>query len=803
MILWTVFFLSFSSLAFEIFLTRLFSISQRNHLSFMVISIALLGFAAGGVLFSFLDGRMPGWERKWSTWIHLDILAFAFSISILFSLFILSRIPFDYFRLPFEPIQILYLFILYLVLGVAFFFCGLAIMIGYAACPEKSGSLYFASMAGSACGAAASIPLLSLFGETGAAALSALIPLIPAAGDGLKSLLQNFFHKPFLSQTKGVSLAMLTAVVILCVFAVFLFSGTNALLQIRPSPYKALSQSLQFPDSQVFQKASGIYGRVDCLQSPHLRYAPGLSLKYPSIPPTQWAAFKDGDHPLTFYETNSNTAFARSTLQYAGYVLIPNPGRVLIIQPGGGTAIPCALASGAESITVVEPHPFLAQLTQKHYRITVVSDTPRAFLTAPGPTFDVIHVENWGPSLPGTGALTQDYLLTLDAFAAYLNRLSHRGILIVSRKLRLPPADSLRLWSTAYTCLVQKGVSDPGRHILILRNWDTFVLIASGSALPDTAPLIDFANRLNFDFIFSKISVAHPVNRFNRLPEPYYHRALSELSDAYERGKPETFFNDYLIDVKPLTDERPFPDRFIKYDRIRTLYRSTGSRFYSLFMSGEIVVWVVMIEAAAISILFLLLPLSSIYRRGKKQFPSYFLFFFFVGMGFMFLEMYFVQAFTLLLGDPVVSFVAGITGILIFSGVGGRISQNLGKGAMQKSLLALTILAAISYWMLDSGIHQALRLPKMSRTVFALILLLPMGLPAGLPFPMGMRILLDGPQQRAFAWAANGCASVLTAVASVQIAIGFGISTNLLFAAASYFSAWLCIQKHVSQKGTA
>jgi len=45
----SVFILSLSSISFEILLTRIFSISQWNHLSFMVISIALFGFAASGV----------------------------------------------------------------------------------------------------------------------------------------------------------------------------------------------------------------------------------------------------------------------------------------------------------------------------------------------------------------------------------------------------------------------------------------------------------------------------------------------------------------------------------------------------------------------------------------------------------------------------------------------------------------------------------------------------------------------------------------------------------------------------------
>ena len=56
----------------------------------------------------------------------------------------------------------------------------------------------------------------------------------------------------------------------------------------------------------------------------------------------------------------------------------------------------------------------------------------------------------------------------------------------------------------------------------------------------------------------------------------------------------------------------------------------------------------------------------------------------------------------------------------------------------------------------------------------------------GLPFPIGMRDLLDTSVQRAYAWSLNGCASILTSIASAQLAIIFGISSLLGCAIAAY-----------------
>ena len=44
----TIFFCSSASLAYEVSLTRIFSISLGYHFAFMIISIAMLGFAGSG-----------------------------------------------------------------------------------------------------------------------------------------------------------------------------------------------------------------------------------------------------------------------------------------------------------------------------------------------------------------------------------------------------------------------------------------------------------------------------------------------------------------------------------------------------------------------------------------------------------------------------------------------------------------------------------------------------------------------------------------------------------------------------------
>jgi len=97
---------------------------------------------------------------------------------------------------------------------------------------------------------------------------------------------------------------------------------------------------------------------------------------------------------------------------------------------------------------------------------------------------------------------------------------------------------------------------------------------------------------------------------------------------------------------------------------------------------------------------------------------------------------------------------------------------------------------------LDAIIHYILGFPSFLRYFLALLLLLPVGFLVGLPFPLGMRYLLKSPVERAYAWTANGCTSVLSSIVSAQIAISSGISTILVCSVLSYILAFLCILKH-------
>ncbi len=786
-----VFLVSLSSLTFEVLLTRIFAINQWNHLSFMVIGIALLGFAAGGTWLSILGAKGGGWEYRLSAGNSMAAIVMLYVCGTIFAFVTLNGLPLDYFRLPLEPIQGLYLLLAFVILTLPFFFAGTWIAIAFAAFPDKTGTVYFASMAGSACGAVLPAILLPLWDEGRLVVIAALIPLVvvPAAV-GRKAAPGKQTGRRYRTYRRLLAAALF---LIIAGGGFLLSPGNRQWLSVEPSTYKSLRQALRLPDTRLLGTHHDIAARIDEIASPYLRFAPGLSLKYSGSLPQQHAVFRDGDSRLVLYHgLNSETAgFARYTLSYTGYHLHRQPDDVLIVQGDGGLAAACAVASGAGTVTVVEKNPVVARRLAAHYgpRLGVYSGHFREYLQRCDRRFDVIHVENWGTSLAGSAALDQRYEFTRDSITGYLKRLKSGGVLIISRNLQLPPSDSLRMWTTACQALVELGIDEPTAHLLLLRNWDTYTLLVFRGPPPAAAAISAFIEERNFDLVFFHRMQRRQINRYAVYDEPFYHNEIMRLYRAFQTGQIAMVLKAYPLDIAPQSDNRPFPSRIIKWHRLPELYRSTGSRLYYLLMSGEIIVAVVLVEAVAVSMLLLGVPTRVIRKRRRPLSGGAFLYFLSVGAGFMFVELYFIKQLVLVFGHPTVSFTVAASGMLVFSAAGGLFSQRLHAPALPRWIALLLASMTLTVIFCQELLGRFVELSTIWKIAASLALLAPSAVLAGIPFPAGMRLLLKQPIDRAQAWTANGCASILASILSVQVALTLGISFIMLGAIVAYLIA--------------
>jgi hypothetical protein len=771
----SVFLIGFSTLAFEVLLTRIFSISQFNHLSFMVISIALFGFAASGTFLSIVPSGQMRRPHYLATWKSAAAMIMLYSATTIGSFLVLNNLPLDYFRLPVEPIQILYLLAAFILLALPFFFSGFIVTLAYTQRPEHTGLTYFATMCGSALGAIFPGLLLPFCSEDRLVIFSALVPLFC-----IPLILSKTEKNPTPSKPRKPKPARWASAGLIILFGAIytLTPYGNWLIRVKPSPYKALSQMLQFPDTRIDQTFNTIRGRIDRITSPYIRFAPGLSLRYMQNITQHEAAFSDGDNQLVFYspDAQNQPPFSTFTLSYSGYDLRPEAKSVLVVLQGGGTAIPCVRASKIKDVTIVAENPPLAAMISQYYGLSVISQPPRAFLAESPRPFDIIHIESWGALIPGSAALDQNHLFTIEAFRQYLTHLTSDGLIIISRRLLLPPTDSLRLWAGAYEGLKMLGTRNPASHIAVIRNWDTFTLLVSKQPILDAAPLRKFVHDRNFDLVFLPGITIEQANRFNKFDAPYHFIEINRLASAYQQNEEDAYFKSYFLDIRPQSDNRPFPGRYLKWLRIRSLYRTLGSRLYALLMSGEIVVSVVFFEALAVSIFLLFLPLFFVRRSAKRPSLPQGLYFFAVGSGFMFIELFFIKRYILLFGDPVISFTVVVAGILIFSSFGGAWVQQKEKSVLKRMLPALIAVLLIGAFTLEDLTTYLLRFSNIWRYAGAVLILFPIGFLMGLPFPVGMRDLVGTSAQRAYAWSLNGCASILTSIVSAQLALSFGIS---------------------------
>jgi hypothetical protein len=797
------FWLAAAALALELLLARMFAVSQWHHLAFMIISTALLGFAAGGALLNLLRRWTARDLSEWVGPLHLHICLLAFPPVSIFVIWLLNRLPLDFFRIPFETVQVVYLLISYLLLALPFCICGGVIALAYALAGKRTGRMYAAAMLGSALGALLPWGLLPLLGLQRSLWLTAALPLamVFSLMGGLLggARAKGPTTKPdTIGKGKGLGLLGTYGIVLMAVAALFLNPADQKL--IVPSPYKALSQLRQRPQTVVEDIVHDLRGAIQMATDPSWRYAPGLSLTYAGGLPKQKAMFTDGDRPLTLYRRSppaDSWEFAHHMLPCAGYRLNPSAKRALLILASGGAAPACAMDAGVETIELSSAHATVTRILADHYGLIPRYPPPRSLLADPSPSYDIIHVEAWGSSLLGVNALDQTHWLTREAFEAYLQNLSSQGILILGRKLLLPPADSLRLWATAYEALARHGLASPAQHLLMLRNWDLFTLIVSLRPLDSAAlaPLLDWARRLNFDWIYAPAKIDIQANRFSRFAQPYHHQGLRDLAAAYQEGRPQTVFDRYPLDVAPQGDNRPYPNRVIKWRGLKQLHEMKGGRIYGLLLSAESVVWVLLAETLLIGMVLLALPMAEQPGRGRTASWPMLLYCGGLGLGFICFELYLIRQLTRLFDAPIISLALVLSVLLAVSAAGGLLADRMRTHRLRLLLVLVIGCLGLYAWCLPLVVDGLLPLSAAAQYVGAGLVMLPAIL-LGLPFPLGLRLLGQRDYLRNLGWLSNGVTSVAGAVVAAQAALLFGLHSIILLAIGGYGLALAVVSRH-------
>jgi spermidine synthase len=785
-ILLSLFFISLSLLSYEILLMRIFSITSWSHFAYMVISIALLGFGASG---SFI-ALFRDWLRR-RFYSFFTLFSFLFSISLYFSLILSQRVPFDPFLIVWFKEQYLYLLGYYLVLFVPFFLGASCIGISFVKFTGKIHKIYFYNLLGSGGGALVAVllmyvlsPMHLLLTITFFAFLASVISCL--------SLSKRF-------------LQLLILVSFLIMFGFFLYPP-----RLHISEYKALMTSLNLPRARILSQSSSPLGVVHVLQSPAIRHAPGLSLNFEGDIPPQLALFIDADSMCAITDFTgdlNNVRYLDYTSGALAYHLLENP-RVLILGSGGGSEVLTALYHGAPSIEAVEIDPQIVDLVKKKYgefsnhiyswpEVSIKIAEGRGFIQASQEKYDLIQIallDSFAASSAGVYALSESYIYTLEALKEYLRHLSPEGILSITRWLRMPPRDGIKLFATAVEALEELGASDPSSHLIFIRSWATSTLLIKNSYFTPSQieKLREFSEERSFDVIWYPGIKPAEVNQYNILERPHYYEASSRILSPNR----DNFYRNYLFDIVPATDNSPYFFHFFRLRSLPYLLKTMGAEWVPFMEWGYIVLIATLVQAVGVSIFLIILPLFFLKgTRTRGSGARVFIYFLSLGLAYMFIEISFIQKFTLFLSYPIYAAAVIIAGFLFFSGWGSYLSGRFSLASSFKIAIAvgaIIMVTLIYLFFIDHIFSLFIAFSDSVKILISLLLIAPLAFFMGMPFPLGLTVVSSRtPPLVPWAWGINGCASVVSPVLATILAISFGFNVVVSCALFLYLLAAL------------
>ncbi len=783
-----LFLLSAAALAFEVNLTRLFSVAQFYHFAFMTVSLALLGFGASGTFLSLAGGRIRRPERA------LALLAWGFALSAIGACGLTQALPFDSFRVVLDPWQWGILALHYLALSLPFFCAGAATGLLLSLQRGRVGRTYAANLTGSALGCLLAVVAPSRTGAEG-------MVLLSAALGGLSALL---FSRPGLVGTLlqlGVAGGLLLSAF-----------RPPPFLEIRLSPYKGLSYALQYPDSRLLFRAWNGISRVDVVESSLIRSLPGQGIACRGEPPPQRALFVDGDDlsPITHASDPAELALLTDCLLTAlPYRLRPG-ARTLILDPRGGWDLWVALAEGARSVTAVEPNPLVVAAVRAQGawagnlydrpEVSPVVEDGRAFLARAGPQYDVILMALPAPYHPvtsGAYSLAENYRYTVEGFVAATRRLADGGLLAVVRWAQSPPSEEVRAFALALEAVARTG-GDPARSLVALRSYNQVLILARrGPFTPsELAAIRAFAAARSLDLVYAPDIRPEEANRYNVMPTPEHYLAFVGLMEAEDRAR---WLADYPFDVSPPTDDRPFFGHFFRWRQVPEVLAMAGHIWQPFGGAGYLVVLALLGIAVLAAAGLILLPLGGWNPVGAgpapapggqpQGLPLQLAPFGFLGLAFMLVEIPLLQRWILFLGHPAYAMAGVLGALLLFSGLGSMLSARVSPPRALNGVVGVVVLYGLGMPLLSGPL---LGLPFGARAAVAALGLAPLGVAMGMPFPR----LLGALQERApalvpWAWGVNGALSVVASVLAALMALSWGFRAVLLAGAVAYLGARL------------
>ncbi|MGD2248753.1 MAG: hypothetical protein PVF58_10140 [Candidatus Methanofastidiosia archaeon] len=732
-----IFFTTLSLLMLEISLTRIFSVTMWYHFAFLAVSLAVFGIGVSGQVV-YLFGSVFKIE-------HIKIYSLLCVISflpvLLLSLYVSLPLEVSYKSIPI-------LAFVYVLCALPFFFGGLCIALVFSQYHTSAAYIYFADLLGAGTGCVLTVFILNTVGGP-----PTLLVIAVLCGIGTVS-----FANP---SKKNIFLLLIAGIM---VTSILHYNAETQILDVK--------KAKGVPQGHIIHTEWNAISRVSVFElgAPFPGWALSETWKGDIVDNMGLDIDANAFSPIVKFEDPQKACLLYDIPAVPYHI---RQGDVLIIGSGGGRDIVTALLKNCH-VTAVEINPAIINITNNVYgeysghiytKVETHIEDGRSFIEHTNKTYDIIQmslVDTWAASASGAYALSETYLYTVDAFTEYITHLNPDGILAVTRWIFETPQQTLRLVSVGKEALHKTGVTNPEDHMIIVKNQRvaTFLLKKSPFTKKEIHDIENLCENLHFDIVYT------PLTKNDLI-----------FAELITTDNPQKFFKEYPLNVSPTTDNTPF---FFYTVRVSDLPELLSLNLESeSFKNNVALLWLfrLIIISGVLIIIVLLVPLA--FFNPLKDVTV--LYFAFLGLGFMFVEIPLLQRFMLVLGHPTYSLSVVLFSLLVFGGIGSYFSKNIPFKKIKSVILYIMGLIVCFIILFPVFTEYLFAFTIEIRIISSVALTALLGIAMGMPFPAGIRYLgSKNPAAVPWAWGINGAASVLGSALAVFVAINFGFSLAFL-----------------------
>jgi len=768
---------TFATLLVEILSTRLLSVLTWYHLSFLAVTLAMLGMASGAV-FVFLSGAEARGDlalqmlRRWT-------LAMAVAIPVVHLCTLVIPIP------PLTEARlslILPLATFIVLLGVPFFLSGVAVTLALTRLGAPIGRLYAWDLLGAAAGCLLVIPLLVRTNLTSAMFTAAAATAVAA---------WCFARVAGQRHRSAIVLAAL----------LFGAAGWNARHDAFPVLYPK-NQGLWLTADNAAMRAWTTHAYVALGQpaeGPVYFWGPGRGAEGFTAT-LQWLTL-DGEAatPVTKWDGRPESlGWVPHDVTSLPYQM--RQGDVAVIGVGGGRDILSAIWGRSRSIMGIEINRALVELLEGRAHefariadrpeVTLVNDEARAHLARTSQRFDIIQmslIDTWAATGAGAFTLSENGLYTREGWRILLDRLRPRGVFSVSRWFSPSrSSETSRLVSLAVAALLDRHVAAPAQHLVLAASGNVATLLVSPSPL-------DQRDQDNIQRTVDKYG-------FRVLLAPWRPAddgLLRAIAGSVSHAALATAIVDDRYDYSAPTDERPFFFNMLRPASLFDLEAVPHGGVAGGNLRATVTLLVLLGLTAVLVVAIVVCPLV---RSGRPDglsvvdFSLALMYFGLIGAGFMLVQIPFLQRFSVYLGHPTWTLAVILFGMILFTGIGSALSDRIPTTTawLPAAPLAVALVIVADIGLIQPVVDATSTWSLSGRTSVVLAMLAPLSVLLGLAFPIGMRLVgAASDLALAWLWGVNGASGVFASVGAVAVSMWFGIHRNLWVAACAYvLVAW-------------